>query len=99
MKKVREITNILDKIYNLYPNTKIELNYKTPFQLLISVILSAQNTDKQVNKVTEAFFEIIKNPEDILNLKITEIEKYLKSLNYYKHKTKYIKLSGEKLYK
>jgi len=52
----------------LFPNPKTELNYSTPFQLMIAVILSAQTTDKQVNKVTEILFKKIKIPEDIIKI-------------------------------
>ena len=98
MKSKKEISEIFDKIYNLYPNFKTELYYKTPFQLVIAVIMSAQATDKQVNKINKEFFEIIKNPADLAKLSLDEIEKYLKSLNYYKNKSKYIKNLWEILY-
>jgi endonuclease-3 len=52
----------------IYPNPKTELNYQTPFQLIIAVILSAQTTDKQVNKVTKKLFEKIKKPQDVIKM-------------------------------
>jgi endonuclease-3 len=50
--QVKESESILLDIYNIYPKLKTELDYSTPFQFLVAVILSAQTTDKQVNKVT-----------------------------------------------
>lgn len=64
MEKIQKIFQILKK---LYPEPKTELNYSTPFQLMIAVILSAQTTDKQVNKVTKSLFEKVKSPRDLLD--------------------------------
>ena len=99
MKSKKEIQEIFSEIYSLYPDFKTELYYKTPFQLVVAVIMSAQATDKQVNKISKEFFEKVKNPVDLINLSLNEIEKYLKSLNYYKNKSKYIKNLWEILYK
>jgi len=60
MNKLDKIFQILRKIY---PDPKTELDYSTPFQLMIAVILSAQTTDKQVNKVTPAIFKYVKTPK------------------------------------
>lgn len=99
MKNNKQIEEIFEKIYSLFPNTKTELNYKTPFQFLIAVIMSAQTTDKQVNIATEEFFKKIKLPEDLISWKIEEIEKYFKSLNYFKNKSKSILETAKMLVK
>jgi endonuclease-3 len=52
----------------LFPNADTELHFETPFQLLVAVILSAQTTDKQVNKVTDTLYKTIKQPEDVLKM-------------------------------
>jgi endonuclease-3 len=52
----------------LFPNADTELHFETPFQLLTAVILSAQTTDKQVNKVTDTLYKTIKQPEDVLKM-------------------------------
>ena len=54
-------------IHELFPSTKSELDRETPFHLLAAVMLSAQSTDKQVNKATAKFFDFIKTPQDVLN--------------------------------
>lgn len=97
LKTNKEIEVIFEKIYFLFPDTKTELNYDTSFQLLIAVILSAQTTDKQVNIATKELFEKVKNPEDLLKLDLEIIENYIKSLNYYKTKSKSILNSAYKL--
>ncbi|MEI8253728.1 MAG: hypothetical protein WCG25_08555 [bacterium] len=68
MNKKDKVKLIFDYLKKLFPNPKTELNYSTPFQLMVAVILSAQTTDKQVNKVTDNLFKIIKKPEDIVKL-------------------------------
>ena len=63
MNKIKKIFEILKKIY---PDPRTELDYSTPFQLMIAVILSAQTTDKQVNKISPAIFKQVKTPKDLL---------------------------------
>lgn len=83
---------ILSKIEEIFPNAQSELiNWNTPFQFLICIMLSAQTTDKQVNKVTEKLFKKYNKPEDFANLDISIIENEISSVNYFKNKAKYIK--------
>ena len=63
-----ERDEILNEIFKLYPTKTIELDFETPFQLLAAVMLSAQMTDKGVNKATKKLFEIVKTPADLLKL-------------------------------
>lgn len=60
----KEIKTVLNILENTYPEAKSELNFSNPFEMLISTILSAQCTDKQVNKVTEKLFQEYKCPKD-----------------------------------
>lgn len=99
LKLKKETEVIFEKIYSLYPDTKTELNYSTSFQFLIAVIMSAQTTDKQVNIATKDFFEKVKIPEDLITWKQEEVEKYFKSLNYYKTKSKSILATAKLLVK
>jgi endonuclease-3 len=63
------ITEVIDTMYDMYADhPETELQYETPFQLLIAVIMSAQTTDKQVNVVTKKLYQIVKTPQDILDL-------------------------------
>ena len=91
-KKILEIFGRLEKRYTR--NYIIELNYVNNYTLLIAVLLSAQATDKGVNKATEKLFELVNTPEDMLKLGEDGIKQYIKSINYFNNKAKnIIKLS------
>ena len=77
------------------PNAKTELNYSTPFQLLIAVILSAQATDTSVNKVTKKLFPIAGSAKELSKLSIEEIKTYVKTIGLYKNKAKNISLTSK----
>ena len=87
-KRVEGIFEILDPLYTLQ---KTALKYKTPFQLLISTILSAQCTDKQVNQVTKSLFKKYTTPEDFLNAPIEQLEQDIRPTGFFRNKTKSIK--------
>lgn len=97
MKSQQQISHILTEIARMYPDIRTELQYETPFQFLIAVILSAQTTDRQVNKTTPALFARVREAEDMVKLPLQEIEKMLSSVNFYRNKAKFIRASGEKL--
>lgn len=85
--------NILDLIELLrieLPNATCELNYKTPFELTVAVILSAQCTDKRVNIVTEKLFKVYNTPQDFANLEVDELTPFIKPCGYYTNKAKSI---------
>ena len=75
----------------LFPNPETELHYSTPFQFVVAVMLSAQATDVQVNKVTDKIFKNIKNPEDLLTMGFADFERSINSVNYYHSKAKHIR--------
>lgn len=75
----------------MYPNASCELNYNNPFELLIAVTLSAQTTDKAVNKVTAILFERYKTVIDLANASLLDLEEIIKPLGLSKTKSKYIK--------
>ncbi len=82
---------IYDILDPLYTHEKTALQYRTPFQLLIATILSAQCTDKQVNTVTKTLFEKYKTPEDYIKAPIEELEMDIRPTGFYKNKAKSIK--------
>ena len=86
--KIQKIFSILEQYYTR--NEIIELKYTNNYTLLISVLLSAQATDKGVNKATEELFKIADTPEKMLALGEVKLKQYLKTLNYYNTKTKHI---------
>jgi endonuclease III len=81
---------IFTYLKELFPNPETELHYSTPFQLVVAVMLSAQATDLQVNKVTEKFFKKIQKPEDLLALGFPSFKTAIRSINYYNTKAKHI---------
>jgi endonuclease-3 len=90
-KQIERAQVIFDTLDPLYTREKTALKYITPFQLLISTILSAQCTDKQVNQVTQALFEKYKGPGDYLKVPISELEEDIRPTGFFKNKTKSIK--------
>lgn len=91
---------LLSKLEEMYPNAQSELeNWQTPFQFLVCIILSAQTTDKQVNKVTSELFSIYPEGYTMSLAKKEDIEKYISSINYYHTKAKHIKQMSEILVK
>lgn len=92
-----KLTRILDTIAREYPDVRTELDHSTPFQFLVAVMLSAQTTDKQVNKVTPPYFAIVRSPEDALKLTPIETEKLLSGVNYFKTKARHVRLTAEML--
>jgi endonuclease-3 len=86
--RVKKVFEILDPVYT---REKTALKYRTPFQLLISTILSAQCTDKQVNQVTRTLFEKYKTPKDYLAAPISELEEDIRPTGFFRNKTKSIK--------
>ena len=91
-KKNREnIKKILDILEKTYPDAECELNYTTPFELLIATMLSAQCTDIRVNKVTSDLFKRYNTPQDFAELSTIEISEQIKSCGLYKSKAQNIK--------
>ena len=88
--KKQLLFEIIAELAKYNPNPSIELNYTNHFTLLIAVLLSAQTTDKNVNKATEELFKIIETPQDVIKMGIEKLEGFLKTLNYYKTKAKHI---------
>ncbi|MBU0627328.1 hypothetical protein KKG31_08530 [Patescibacteria group bacterium] len=86
----KKLKYIFEALRKKYPEPKTELHYSTPFQLMVAVILSAQTTDKQVNKVTEELFKYIKVPKDLVKFGAKKFEKAISGVNYYKTKAKNI---------
>ncbi|MBO5884819.1 MAG: endonuclease III [Clostridia bacterium] len=89
MKNNKQI--FVEYLEKLFPNAVCELDYKTPFQLLVAVILSAQCTDKRVNMTTPLLFEKFSTPQDFASANLEEIEQIIKPCGFYHNKAKNIK--------
>lgn len=91
-KKQKELAeNILEELYEYYPNPVCELNHRNPFELLIATILSAQCTDVRVNKVTPALFEAYPTPETMAEAPLEELEELVRTTGFFRNKAKSLK--------
>jgi endonuclease-3 len=82
---------VFETLDPLYTREKTALKYRTPFQLLISTILSAQCTDKQVNQVTQSLFKKYKSPQDYLKVPVAELEMDIRPTGFFRNKAKSIR--------
>ena len=80
----------MDGLASLYPDAQPALHFKSPYELLVAVVLSAQCTDERVNKVTAVLFEKYNTPEQMLSLSQEELEKYIYSCGFYRNKAAHI---------
>lgn len=87
----KNIIFIIEEITKLFPNARCELNYGKDYELLIAIMLSAQTTDKAVNKVTSKLFSEYTSIDDYINTDINVIENDIKQLGLYKKKARNIK--------
>lgn len=96
MKKndIIEMTNILKRTY---PDAKCSLDFTTPFELLIAVILSAQCTDDRVNKTTPSIFSKYNKPIDFANMNLSMLEELIHPCGFYKTKARNIKATSKLL--
>ena len=83
-------TNIIAWFEKNMPVAESELNYKTPFELLVAVILSAQCTDKRVNMTTPALFEAYPTPQAMAEASAEDIFHYIRSISYPNNKAKHL---------
>lgn len=86
----KKILQIFKRFHSENPNPTTELIYHSPFELLISVMLSAQATDVSVNKATEKLYKVAKTPHDILKLGETGLKEYIKTIGLFNTKAKNI---------
>jgi endonuclease-3 len=93
----RRVRAIFERLRARNPHPKTELEYSTPFELLVAVILSAQATDKSVNLATRRLFKDANTPEAILALGVDGLASYVKSIGLYQGKAKNIVATCRKL--
>lgn len=80
----------LAELEKLYKGTKPALLYRSPYELLVAVVLSAQCTDERVNKVTRVLFEKYNTPQSMITLSQAELEQYIFSCGFYRMKAQHI---------
>lgn len=97
MRKKSEILEIMNIFQQEKPNPECELNFHNAYTLLVAVILSAQSTDKGVNKATEELFKIVSTPQQMLNLGEEKLKSYIKTIGLFNNKAKNIILMSRDL--
>ena len=97
MRKQSDILKIMEIFEKENPNPQCELNYLNAYTLLVAVILSAQSTDKGVNRATEELFEIADTPQKMLKLGEEGLKKYIRTIGLYNNKAKNILLMSKEL--
>jgi endonuclease-3 len=93
----KEIINLIDTLKTTYPDATCSLDFSTPFEMVVAVMLSAQCTDERVNKTTPALFKRCKTIEDFANIDIKELEDIIHPCGFYKNKAKNIKLCAKQV--
>lgn len=88
---------IVENLKQSYPDAKCSLDFTTPFELVIAVMLSAQCTDERVNKTTPLLFNRCKTIEDYANIDISELEEIIHPCGFYKNKAKNVKLCANQI--
>ena len=93
----QQIVEIMERFKVQNPNPKSELDFKNPFTLLVSVVLSAQATDKSVNFYTKPLYEVADTPQKILALGQEKLIEFIKPIGLWKNKSKNIIALSKKL--
>ena len=96
MRSKKEALEIMKIFRQRDPNPRCELNYVNAYTLLVAVVLSAQSTDKGVNKATETLFKIVDTPQKMIDLGLEKLKEHIKTIGLYNNKAKnIIALSNE----
>ena len=91
------IVEIIKILKETYPDAKCSLDFKTPFELGIAVMLSAQCTDERVNKTTPSIFEKYNTPQDFIDIDINVLEELVHPCGFYRNKAKNIKAYAKRI--
>ena len=93
--KKSDVVKVIQILKQYYPEATCSLDFETPFQMVVAVMLSAQCTDERVNKTTPSLFKKYGTPEAIYNMELSELEKIIHPCGFYKNKAKNIKATAE----
>jgi endonuclease-3 len=99
MKKLskQQTIEFIETLKHTYPDATCSLDFKTPFEMVVAVMLSAQCTDERVNKTTPSLFAKYKNPYDFANSNLQELESIIHPCGFYKNKAQNIKSCAQKI--
>lgn len=95
--KKEDYIELIKILKDYYPDATCSLDFNTPFELVVAVMLSAQCTDERVNKTTPKLFERCKTIQDFANININELEEIIHPCGFYKNKAKNIKLCAKQV--
>lgn len=91
------VAYIIEKLKEIYPDAKCSLDFNSPFELGIAVMLSAQCTDERVNKTTPSIFKKYNTPQDFIDMDIKTLENLIHPCGFYKTKARNIKAYSKKI--
>lgn len=94
---IDNIVTIIELLREAYPDAKCSLDFNSPFELGIAVMLSAQCTDERVNKTTPNIFKDYNTPQDFINMPLSKLEDLIHPCGFYKTKAKNIKAYSKKI--
>ena len=94
---MNKINVILNTLHEMYPDAHVELTHQSHFQLLVAVVLSAQTTDKSVNKVTPKLFEVFPDAKALSKASVQDVIPIIKTIGLYQNKAKNIVLLSQQL--
>ena len=95
--KRARIVPIVERLLAEYPDATIALRFRNDLELLVSVMLSAQTTDVNVNRVTATLFEKYRRPEDYLAVPVEELENDIRATGFFRQKTKSLRGTMQRL--
>lgn len=95
--KKNDAINLIKILKETYPDATCSLDFASPFELVVAVMLSAQCTDERVNKVTPSLFKRCKTISDFSEIEISELEDLIHSCGFYKNKAQNIKACATKI--
>ena len=95
--KKQDIKNFVKILKDTYPDATCSLDFKTPFQMVVAVMLSAQCTDERVNKTTPTLFARCQTIQDFADINLQELENIIHPCGFYKNKAKNIKLCAKQI--
>ncbi|MFC6988155.1 endonuclease III [Haloplanus sp. GCM10025708] len=91
----KQVAEVLDRLYDAYPDSTISLNFSTRLELLVAVMLSAQCTDERVNRVTADLFGKYQSAADFADASVDELAEDISSITYYNNKAEWIQSACE----
>ncbi len=97
MASAQIVPKVLARLRQAYPDARYELNWSTPYELLVATILAAQCTDERVNRVTATLFQKYQGPQAFAQANTAELEEDLKPTGFYKQKAKSVQSMSREL--